>query len=129
MNNQLSEQPLAELLREISQCAMSGTLRLARNRVQAVIYAREGAVIYARTNLRAQRVRQATDVLRPLLLWTDGTWSFDPRARLAEETAGSVPLAELLIEAARRLPADFVAARLRDEDSFAPAAEPPAASA
>ena len=167
MNGQLSEQPLAELLREINASGMSGALRLGRGRVQAVVYAQAGAIIYARSNLRAHRlpaclerwgvlsaaeaagvahitddaeavatlkaagrlapedlpalrVRQAADVLRPLLLWTDGAWSFDARARLAEETAGGVRLAELLLEAARRLPLEFVAARLADDDSFAP---------
>lgn len=54
---------------------------------------------------------QATDVLRPMLLWTDGAWSFDPRVRLAEATRALIPLRELLVESARRLPAEFVAGR------------------
>src|SRR5205085_6970768 len=176
MNGQLSEQPLAELLREINATGLSGALRLGRGRVHAVVYAQAGAIIYARTNLRAHRlpaclerwgalpaadaaafahinndaeavaalikagrlatadlpalrVRQTADVLRPLLLWPDGTWSFDPRARLAEETAGGVRLDELLLEAARRLPAEFVAARLADDDRLAPAVAPSASLA
>src|SRR5205085_9792037 len=172
MNGQLTEQSLAELIREIKATGVSGALRLARERVQAVVYAQAGAIIYARTNLRAHRLtgallrwdlltaeqlaatagasteveasaalvraglvkveelpllraRLALDVLRPLLLWTDGAWSFDPRARLAEEVAGQIETAALLLEGARRLPAEFAAARLSDEDTFAPAGAPP----
>ncbi|MFL6211563.1 MAG: DnaJ domain-containing protein [Pyrinomonadaceae bacterium] len=174
MNGQLSEQPLAELIREINATGLSGALRLVRERVRAVVYAQAGAIIHARTNLRAHRLteclrrwefltaeqlqafgsaamtepevctalvnagvikqdalpglrlRQLADILRPLLLWTDGTWSFDARARLAEETAGALPVADLLLEGARRLPAEFAAARLADTDVFTPTAAPPA---
>jgi Flp pilus assembly protein TadD len=174
MNGQLSEQPLAELIREINADGLSGALRLARERVRAVVYAQAGAIIHARTNLRAHRLteclrrwefltaeqlqafgsaamtepevcaalvnagvlkqdalpglrlRQLADILRPLLLWTDGTWSFDARARLAEEAGGALTTADLLLEGARRLPAEFAAARLVETDVFAPAAAPPA---
>ncbi|HEX8633141.1 MAG TPA: DnaJ domain-containing protein [Pyrinomonadaceae bacterium] len=56
--------------------------------------------------------RQAADVLRPLLLWTEGEWSFDPRARLVEDVRCKLEAQQLLLEAARMLPADYVAARL-----------------
>ncbi len=172
MNGQLSEQPLAELIREITAMKLSGALRLTRGRVQAVVYAQGGALTYARSNLRAHRlteclqrwgyltaeqaaaftgataeadicaalvaarviaerglpalrVRQATDVLRPLLLWIDGAWSYDPRARLVEEVAGAIATNELLLASARRLPAAFAAARLVAEDTLAPVAAPP----
>lgn len=172
MNGQLSEQPLAELIREVGATNLSGALRLTRERVRAVVYAQAGALTYARSNLRAHRLteslrrwgfltaeqlatfagadaetdiiaaltaarvigaddlphlrlRQTTDVLRPLLLWTDGAWSFDPRARLVEEVAGTVATHELLLESARRLPVEFAAARLTDADMLAPAAAPP----
>jgi hypothetical protein len=174
MNGRLSEQPLAELIRELKGAGLSGALRLARERVQAVVYVQAGALTHARTNLRAHRLteclrrwglvseerlsavgaeampeqaavaalteaglvaaadlpalraRQTTDVLRLLLLWTDGVWSFDPRARLVEEVAGEIATDELLLEAARRLPAEFAAARLSDADLLAPVAAPPA---
>ncbi len=54
---------------------------------------------------------QATDVLRPALLWIDGAWSFDPRVRLAQDVNASIPVRELLIESARRLPPEFIASR------------------
>ena len=54
---------------------------------------------------------QATDVLRPALLWIEGAWSFDPRVRLAQDVKASIPVRELLIESARRLPPEFIASR------------------
>src|SRR5258708_21717330 len=36
--------------------------------------------------LSAIRVKQVSEVLRLALLWVEGTWKFDPRVRLADET-------------------------------------------
>jgi curved DNA-binding protein CbpA len=174
MNGHLSERPLAELIREISAAKLSGALRLARERVQAVVYAEAGQIVFARSNLRVHRLavclhrwgtleedklfalvtefmsdaeasaslvaagaltpdalakllaRQATDVLRPLLLWTEGEWSFDPRARLAEDARCKLELRQLLLEAARQLPTEFAAARISDEEIISPVKELPA---
>jgi curved DNA-binding protein CbpA len=60
--------------------------------------------------------RQALEVMRPALLWTNGSWDFDPRVRLAVEVQARVEARELLMEAARRLPADFIAARFAGAD-------------
>jgi curved DNA-binding protein CbpA len=174
MNGRLSEQPLAELLREIAAAALSGALRLARERVKAVVYAQGGEVVHARSNLRGHRLvecarraglvdeaklaaavtemmsdeeaggallksgaldaagvarlraQQARDVLRSLLVWTDGEWEFDPRARLAQDSRARVGLRQLLLEGARHLPAAYCAARFPDEDEMiSPAAAPP----
>jgi curved DNA-binding protein CbpA len=54
---------------------------------------------------------QVADVIRMLLLWTLGEWSFDNRARLTESIRASVPTRQLLIEAARRLDLKFAAER------------------
>jgi curved DNA-binding protein CbpA len=175
MNGQLRERPLAELIREINAAKLSGALRLARERVQAVVYAEAGEIVFARSNLRVHRLavclqrwsvlaedklsahvteymsdaeasaslvaagvlttdalaklhaRQATDVLRPLLLWTEGEWSFDPRARLVEDVRCKLEVRQLLLEAARGLPADYVAGRLdADAELISPVAEHPA---
>ncbi|HYP01654.1 MAG TPA: DUF4388 domain-containing protein [Pyrinomonadaceae bacterium] len=175
MNGHLREHPLAELIREITVAKLSGALRLARERVQAVVYAEAGEIVFARSNLRVHRLavclhrwgvleedklaallteymsdaeagaalldsgalskdslakllaRQATDVLRPLLLWTEGEWSFDPRARLAEDVRCKLELRQLLFEAARQLPVEFVAARLADDtEMISPVRELPA---
>ena len=174
MNGHLRERPLAELFREIIAAQLSGALRLARERVQAVVYAEAGEIIFARSNLRVHRLavslrrwgvlpedqlstlvpesmsdaeasaalvatgtltkealanlqtRQAADVLRPLLLWTEGEWGFDPRARIVEDVRCKLELPKLLLEAARQLPDEFVAARLSgDEEIISPVRQLP----
>jgi curved DNA-binding protein CbpA len=175
MNGRLSESPLVELVREIGEQGLSGALRLVRERVKVVVYARSGAIIYARSNLRTHRLaevarraatldedklsalvtemmsdaevgaalvesralthegltqlrlRQVLDVLRPPLLWLDGTWEFDARARLAtEDVSVRFDLTELLLEAARRLPARLCAVRFDDDEMLSPVTASPA---
>ena len=58
MNGKLSEQPTAELIREISLKGLSGTLRLHQERVEAVVYFEDGRVIFAASNLRNLRLRE-----------------------------------------------------------------------
>ncbi|HYY58756.1 MAG TPA: DUF4388 domain-containing protein [Pyrinomonadaceae bacterium] len=171
MNGQLSEHPLAELIHEISNAGLSGSLRLTRERVKMVVYFEEGGIVYATSNLRAHRLsecarrwgivavqrlaserermsdmelglelvgrgdlsreefedllaRQALEVVRPALLWTDGAWSFDPRVRLTVEVQTRADARELLMECARRLPHEFITARFMHkgaEEKLSPA--------
>jgi tetratricopeptide (TPR) repeat protein len=58
MNGQLSEQPLAELIREISTKSLSGRLRLEHERVHVVTYFEQGKFLYAAANLRTLRIRE-----------------------------------------------------------------------
>jgi len=58
MNGQLSEQPLAELIREISAKSLSGRLRLERARVKIVAYFENGNFRYAASNLPTLRLRE-----------------------------------------------------------------------
>ena len=58
MNGQLSEQPLAELIREISSKSLSGRLRLEHERVHVVAYFETGRFLYAAANVRSMRVRE-----------------------------------------------------------------------
>ena len=58
MNGQLSEQPLAELIREISSKSLSGRLRLEQERIKVVIYFENGSFLYAASNLRTLRLRE-----------------------------------------------------------------------
>jgi curved DNA-binding protein CbpA len=58
MKGTLSEQPLAELIREISSRNFSGTLRLERERAQAAVYFESGRVIFAASNVRSLRLQQ-----------------------------------------------------------------------
>ena len=58
MEGQLSEHPLAELIREGINAKLSGALRLTRERVKVAVYLAEGAVIFAASNLRAHRLAE-----------------------------------------------------------------------
>lgn len=58
MDGQLSEQPLAELIREISAKSLGGRLRLERERVKVVAYFAEGNLLYAASNVRTLRLRE-----------------------------------------------------------------------
>src|ERR1051325_2729795 len=58
MNGQLSEQPLAELIREISYKSLGGRLRLEHDRIHVVGYFENGNISYAASNLRALRLRE-----------------------------------------------------------------------
>ena len=58
MNGQLSEQPLAELIREISSKSISGRLRLEHERVHVVAYFDRGKFLYAAANVQTLRVRE-----------------------------------------------------------------------
>ncbi len=58
MEGQLSEHPLAELIREIGATGLSGALRLARERAKMAIYFRDGELVFAASNLRAHRLRE-----------------------------------------------------------------------
>lgn len=57
------------------------------------------------------RARLVADVLRPALLWAEGSWDFDARVRLLGDVRSSIELPELLMEAARRLPANLAPGR------------------
>jgi DnaJ-domain-containing protein 1 len=61
MNGRLSDHPLAELVREISDTRLSGALRLERERAKAVVYFDAGEIAVAVSNARALRL---VEVLR-----------------------------------------------------------------
>jgi curved DNA-binding protein CbpA len=161
MKGKLTDQPLAELIREISSKRLSGTLRLEFEQAKTAVYFDGGQVIYAAANIRSLRLREylskrhvvpqtelanlntnlsdlalaaalrasgklqqpqidgllvtlVADVLRVAMLWTEGSWEFDERSRLAEAVRVSVDKVDLLREAALRLPPKFVALRFRN---------------
>lgn len=75
MNGQLSEHPLAELIREIAAASLTGALRLERERVKVVVYFEEGKLVYATSNLRTHRLEEIlkrSGVLTPEQLAIDG---------------------------------------------------------
>ena len=161
MRGQLTDHPLAELIREMSSKNLSGTLRLEHERARTAVYFEEGEVVFAASNLRTLRLRgyltktnlvtekelstfgdgvsdlglgsklvanrritqeqfdgllkaMVQDVLRVALLWTEGAWEFDERARLADPVRVNVSIASLLREAGQRLPLKFVSQRFRN---------------
>ena len=161
MNGKLTDQPLAELIREIGSKVLSGALRLEYERAKTVVYFEKGRIVFAASNLRALRLREylkkngiisekefarlenpgadlslalslhadrklsrkdldsllgnlVADVLRVPLLWTDGTWEFDKRARLDDPVQVSLDPTVLLREAAQRLPLKFISTRFRN---------------
>src|SRR5215510_7275877 len=161
MNGQLSEQPLAELIREISAKSFGGRLSLEHDRIKVVSYFGDGKLVYAASNLRTLRLReylkktglisetdlarfnerlpdielfkqltaqnlltaaaadqlhakQVTEVLRMALVWTDGTWELDSRSRLNEQLNLKLDVDSLLLEASRRMPAEFIASRFQN---------------
>jgi hypothetical protein len=58
MNGQLSQQPLAEIIREISAKSLGGRLRVEHERVKVVAYFDNGNFLYAASNLRTLRLRE-----------------------------------------------------------------------
>lgn len=69
-----------------------------------------------RDGLERLRARQASEALLLMLQWADGEWGFDPRVRLGGEAHVPIDAAQLLVEGARRLPPEFVAHRLGNDD-------------
>lgn len=58
MEGRLRDHPLVELIHEISDARLSGALRLAFERVKAVVYFEAGRVVSAASNLRALRLTE-----------------------------------------------------------------------
>src|ERR1044071_6915422 len=56
MNGRLSDHPLAELVREISDTRLSGALRLERERAKAAVYFDAGDIAVAVSNARSLRL-------------------------------------------------------------------------
>jgi DnaJ-domain-containing protein 1 len=153
MNGQLSEQPLAQIIQEISAKSQSGRLRVEHQRVKIAVWFDRGRFIYAACNVRDLRLRgyllrtglltvqrlegcpddasdldfaetlaakallapavleqahakQVTDILRFALSLQQGAWDFDSRSRLNETVNLNLDLDALLLEAARRMPAE-----------------------
>ena len=58
MQGQVSEHPLAELIREINNAGLSGALRLSHDRAKVVVYFNAGNLLFAASNLRGHRLRE-----------------------------------------------------------------------
>ena len=60
------------------------------------------------------RANHVTEVLRGVLLWTDGDWQFDPQVRIAGDTRVAIDVQRLLLESTRHLPATYLSSRFAD---------------
>lgn len=56
---------------------------------------------------------QIEQILRDLLRWTDGSWTFSPLKRLREGLEFNIDVPRLLLEHARQMPSDVVVSRFR----------------
>lgn len=113
MEGQLRDHPLVELIHEISGARLSGALRIAFERVKAVVYFESGQVVAAASNLRALRLTQillmagALDAARLFAIAGEGASD--------DEAASALINAGLLEESAlRRARARQTAEVLRD---------------
>src|SRR6266849_3956387 len=112
----------AHRLREIArlgglgEAQMSDLSAITSDDELAVALIQSGRVTAA--TLAMIRSKQLSDVLHLALLWTDGSWEFDPRVRVANDVSVSVDVNRLLLECARHLPAGFVASRFRETNGI-----------
>lgn len=60
------------------------------------------------------RATHVAEVLRGVLLWTDGDWEFDPRVRIAGDTRVVIDVRRLLLESTRHLPPTYLSSRFAD---------------
>ena len=172
MNGNLRENPLTELVREVSHKKISGRLQLQQEKAKLVIYFQSGLLIFAASNLQDLRLgaylvknahitsddlrtagtikdfelakalvasgliskeqadelhqKLVEDILRVGLLWIDAAWDFDSFSQLNEEVIFTVDVPTLLLEAARRLPDEFISTRFPNPDElFSPVDDPP----
>jgi curved DNA-binding protein CbpA len=77
MNGQLSDRPLAQLIREISAKSQSGRLSLERERIKVAAYFYKGHFIYAACNVRTFRLREYLQ--KAALLSSEQLTRFDER--------------------------------------------------
>ena len=85
MNGRLSDHPLAELVREISDTRLSGALRLEHESAKAAVYFDGGQVVAAVSNVRALRL---VEVLRRSWAADAGRLYAAVGERMSDEQAG-----------------------------------------
>jgi len=114
---------LSEYLRQ--QDLLSSTVdKSASDLVMVEALLSEGCL--SRRRLDEILAEQVANVMRVILLWTDGTWNFDERARTNESLHVKVATQQLLLEVTRRLNPEFVSSRFRNgNEAVFPAPTPP----
>jgi curved DNA-binding protein CbpA len=170
----LTAHPLAELLVEIMQARLNGSLRLSHHNSKTIIYLRGGDVVFAVSNQRQHRIfeillqtaaitkqqlveipeftndlaladalrekemlsepelksiftRQIEGILRDVIVWKDGVWTFSPLARIKDDINYKIDTYSLLIEHGRNLSKDALVRRFKSfKESFGKKPAPPA---
>ena len=100
MEGQLKDHPLVELIHEISDARLSGALRLAFERVKAVVYFEAGRVVAAVSNLRALRLTEI--MLKSGVLDAPRLFAVAGESASDDEVASRLLSAGLLEESALR---------------------------
>jgi hypothetical protein len=96
---QLSERPLAELIREIIDANLSGALRLTKGPAKVVVYFEKGELLFATSNLRAHRLFSVLGRISPDTLEQFPTATSDEE--LASALAEHGAIAEAALSEAR----------------------------
>ena len=174
INGNLTAHPLAELLVEILQSRLNGSLRLSHHDSKTIIYFRNGETVFAVSNQRRHRIfelllhagtitkqhlveipeftndlvltktlqekeifsasalksiyaAQIEGILRDVIGWKEGVWTFSSLARIREDISYAVNVQNLLVEYARNVPKDAVVRRFKSfDESFGKKPMPPA---
>lgn len=174
INGNLTAHPLAELLVEILQSRLDGSLRLSHHDSKTIIYFKNGETVFAVSNQRRHRIfemllqagtitkqrlveipeftndlvlaktlqekeifsasalksifaAQIEGILRDVIGWKEGVWTFSSLARIREDIQYAVDVQNLLVEYARNLPKDAVVRRFKSfNETFGRKPAPPA---
>ncbi len=162
----LIQHPFAELLVELLQTRLDGSLRLSHLNNKTIIYVKDGEVVFAVSNQRQHRIfemllqaaaitkqqlveipeftsdfplakvlqekemlsasllksvftHQIEAILRDVIGWTDGVWTFSSLARIKEDIHYQVDTYNLLVEYARSMPKETIVRRFKSfKESF-----------
>jgi len=89
----------------------AGLIKATDDEVAAALIKSGRLTVETLNTIRADLV---LDALRLVLLWTSGTFEFDPRVRPIEKIRVEIELHGLLLECARRLPEEVAKSRLAE---------------
>lgn len=166
INGNLIVHPVAELLVELLQTRLDGSLRLSNHTNKTIIYIKDSEIVFAVSNQRQHRIfemllqaeaitkeelvkipeftndfalaktlqekemfsasslksifiRQIEEILKNVIDWKDGSWSFSPMARIKDDIHYKVDVYSLLLEFARNIPKEIVVRRFKSfKESF-----------
>ncbi|MEO7539676.1 MAG: DUF4388 domain-containing protein [Pyrinomonadaceae bacterium] len=158
--------PFSELIAEIAQARLSGSMRVSEKDRKCVIYFKSGLIVFAVSNARSSRLfdmlirrgtltkaditknpdfqndmelasalkysellteqecnalftQQVVSIIRDVLTWPAGEWSFSALARIRDGLAFMVDTRQMLLDYGRCLPMNTMLSRFRSlEETF-----------